>query len=214
MSTDNSDDSTAAEQTHAGKEIAEAVSRAQTALNRYDHTRKSLASQGVDPEHSQELYTEVITLDAAVMDAYRKLRKYIRVDVADDWWNSKILAYDDGLPIILGGRDGDDIEIDDDDFEIEEVVGPDQVRYIEEYQGAVETERVETWQEFEGFTETVNHEPALMPIAAYRRAVRYLDEIRNEIGFAPEAREPPTRTEISEEMIDDVKETIKHIKQQ
>jgi hypothetical protein len=188
----------------AGAEIAEAVSRAQTAINRYDHTRKRLAARGVDPDGHPQLHDDLITLDAALQDAYAKLRKYVKNDVEDGWWNTKILAYDDGKPIVFGGREGETITIEDDDFDVEEAsVSVDEVRFIEDYQGEIVEQREQQYERFEGWTEKRTIRPALMPVQAYRRAVRYLDEIRNELGFSPEADASTPRTEITEEMIEE-----------
>lgn len=195
------------ERAMAGKQIAEALERAQTALNRYDHTRKQLAAQNINPDENIEAYEALITLDAAVHDAYMKLRKYLRSDIEDDWWNTKILGWiDNDTPIVLGGNEGEAIEIEDEDYDVEGEVRPADVKFLEDYQGEVQKIEQEQYVRHEGYQTVTEFQPALMPVQAYRRALRYLDEMRNELGFAPEAKRKTPRTEITEEMLDDVEE--------
>lgn len=203
--THQKDDSGTPERQMAGREIADSLARAQTALNRYDHTRKRLAARGLNPENHPETRRTLITLDAAVHDAYTKLRKYIRGDLESDWWNTKILGWaDEHTPIVLGGDTGESIEINDEEFEVNGEAQPDDVRFIEEYAGEVIKEKREEYVRFEGYQTNTIIRPSLMPVSAYRRAIRYLDEIRNELGFAPESRRKTPRTEINDDMMEDL----------
>lgn len=198
MSTQSKNES---ERQQVGKQIAEAIDQAQTALNRFDATRKRSAKAGVDPDSSSEVYDALILLDSAVMNAYRKLRKYIKDDLNEDYWNKQILGTQDGQPILLGGRPQKVI-----DSEGEERQLPKSALFIEDFQGEVNRHTREEHVEFEGVKQRVYLEPKLMPVGAYRTAVNLLDEIRGKLGFAPEAQTSVPRTEITEEMIEEVEQ--------
>lgn len=209
MSTDNAH----VEEAETGKEIKESVDRAQMALNRVDNVTKRQAQAGNNPEETQDYWSALMDCDMAVHDAYSRLRKYLRVD-QEKYWNTYIIGYDDGAAIVLGGYDGEPVNIDD-----LQVVGglptPAQaidgteefsIEFFESFQGAVETRTVTRRERFGEEEEVTEHVPKLLLPNDYRRALQILDEVRRKLGFTPTPTESTPRTEITQEMIDDVEE--------
>jgi len=197
-----------AEQAVTGKEIQASIDRAQTALNRLDNQSKRLAQRGQNPAQSQQYWDALLDVDMAVLDAFDRIRKYLRVD-RDEYWNRHVIGYDEGVPVVLGGRQG---EIEPDEIEYvgqlpEAPIGEGEpVAFLEEYEGAYESYQTVERERFGDPEVVTKHVPRLLDADDYRRALRVLDEARRKLGFTPTPKENTPRTEITREMIDDVEE--------
>lgn len=196
------------EQTQTGKEIQNSVDRMQLALNRLDNVCKRQAKRGKRPKDTTAYWDSLLDVDMAVMDAFSRIRKFLTID-REEYWNTKVIGYDDGVPIVLGSPE-DELVVD-----WLEPVGrlnavPDcdesDVRYLEDYRGDyIEIER--TVRERFGKEKTVVETlPNVLDPDDYRRAARVIDEARRKLGFTPTPTESTPRTEITQEMIDEVEE--------
>lgn len=182
MSTDHRDPRTA--EALLEREMAESVIRARKALNRYVKVRDSLALNNEDPESHPRTYRALKDVHEATLDAFKYLSDYIEEEFADEFWNKKVVGYDDGKPIVLGRKPPEEIT---DDGEIIEPDAPKDVRYLEEYYGAVRERPGERHQEFVGAVPVMEYEPALLNFEVYDTTIRILFKIMKRAEFAPQA---------------------------
>lgn len=205
----SSSEGTDVERAETGKEIKESVDRAQMALNRLDNICKNKALRGQTPEDTVAYQDALIDLDMAVMDAYRRLRKYLRVDL-EDYWNIYVIGFDAGEPVVLGEYENEELDRAELEFAGQkrqiDVDDRDQIRYFESYQGQYDTYTETERRRFEGMEQVTKHVPRLLDPDDYRRALRVLDEARRKLGFTPKPTESTPRTEITEEMIEGIDE--------
>lgn len=193
-----------------GRDIRESVDRAQTAINRLDNISKRLAQAGQDPTDSKRYVNALMDVDMAVMDAYNRLRKFLILD-ADEYWNTKVIAYDRGQAVVLGGKDGE-TEIDRGELEVVGSLPPPDgegvagVRFLEEYEGTVEAQQTTERPRFGDEQVVTNYYPKVLQPDDYRRALRVLDEVRRHLGFTPTPTESTPRTEITRDMIEGVEQ--------
>lgn len=203
MSTHDTDDT----ERQPGRELRESVDRAQTAINRLDHVSKQLARKGQPPEQSDRYFSALLDVDMAVMDAYNRLRKFLKLD-ATEYWCRYVVGYDDGAAVVLGGQDGDPVNPDELEgagmLQVPDDLRQSQIRFLEAYEGAVKRRRVVTRERFGDMEEEVEYVPNILQPDDYRRALRVLDEARRDLGFTPTPTESTARTEITEEMIEKV----------
>lgn len=196
------------EQTETGKEIQASVDRAQLALNRLDDVCKRQAKSGHNPPETGAYWDALLDVDMAVLDAFSRIRKFLRVD-RDEYWNTYVIGFDGGDPVVLGSP-VDDIDTDDLHFygrlAEPDAYTVDDLRYLEAYQGAYKTLTVTERERFGDKQEVTKVVPNVLDPDDYRRAERVIDEARRKLGFTPTPTESTPRTEITREMIDEVEE--------
>jgi len=202
------------EQTTTGKEIQASVDRSQTALNRLDNVVKQQAQRGLNPKQTQDYWNALINVDMAVLDAFDRMRKYLVYDKEDEYWNRHIIGIDSRQAVLLGSRDH---EVDRDDLvwvgalerkraAIETDSDQVQLAFLEDYEGGYESYQRRERERFGDPKVTTEYVPKVLAPNDYRRVHRILDEARRDLGFTPTPQNSTPRTEITQEMIDDIEE--------
>jgi hypothetical protein len=201
---------TNAEKSETGKEIQASVNRAQVALNRLDNVTKRQAQHGRDPTQTGEYWDRLLDVDMAIMDCFGRMRKYLKLDL-EDYWNTYVIGYDNGVPVILGAEPaGDKVEFSKLKFvgqpPAAEIPDQDSVVYLEDFQGATKKVNRTVRERFGEPKQETQHIPKVLDPDDYHRTVRILDEARRKLGFTPTPTESAPRTEITDEMVEEVEE--------
>jgi len=179
-------------------EVRQLSYRAKEAMSEYQSLRKRMANTNNDPDGDSQLIEALEELEQIVEEFYYALRPYMRGEKRDEWWCTRIIGKDETeTPIVLGGPDSQKITLSDDEYQIEELeIAARQVKFIEDYFGAVHKETVEEHVRFEGKRQVEKVRPLLMSFDCYKRAILLLDEIRLDIGFSDEAEEQSEKVAI------------------
>lgn len=154
MSTTNRDGET--NQTEERRTVRESLNRARTALNRLHRERQQAAVAGTRPEQSAGVREAQVIAHTACMDAFQRLRPYIREHLEEEWEDADLGLGTPGVKAL------------DDYFgEVDSVVKTDRQRH----NGTDRSERIR---------------PRLLTAEQLQRTLNVLSDALVELGFGAE----------------------------